>query len=206
MIIMSNSSSSDKSNEGDSNSTALETQLQQLTELYNQLQERVTQIETQLMLLPDIDRYQQLQNFLEQGDIKAADKETARLMLEIAGEHRESLTPDAVRKFPCDVLAIIDRLWLKYSQGRFGFSVQLQTYISLGGSVDTLRTQDQKIFETYGEQVGWRCDNKWQGTEYDNWHFSFDAPAGCFPAYWWKSPYGLKMINYFFIRLLDCQL
>ena len=199
---MSNQSSSDNSID----STSVESQLQHLTELYSQLLERVTLIETQLILLPDIDRYQKLQNFLASGDFKAADRETARLMLEIAGEERDSLTPDAVRKFSCDVLAIIDRLWLKYSQGRFGFSVQLQTYISLGGNVDTLRTQDQKLFEAYGDRVGWRCDNKWQGNEYDNWDFNLSSPVGCFPAYWWRSPYGLKMINYFFLRLLDCQL
>jgi hypothetical protein len=158
------------------------------------------------MLLPDIDRYRQLQNFLAEGDFQSADKETARLMLEIAGEHRESLTPEAVRKFPCDVLAIIDRLWLEYSERRFGFSIQLQTYMGLGGNVDTLRTQDQQLFESYGDKVGWRCDNKWQSSDYNNWDFSLNAPVGCFPAYWWKSPYGLKMINYFFLRLIDCQL
>ncbi|CCQ59603.1 GUN4 domain-containing protein, partial [Crocosphaera watsonii] len=37
--------------------------------------------------------------------------------------------------FPCEDLRIIDQLWVKYSNGQFGFSVQKQIYMDeLGGT------------------------------------------------------------------------
>ena len=42
--------------------------------------------------------------------------------------------------------------------------------------------------------------------KYNDWDFSLAAPSGCFPAHWWKSPYGLKMVTFFFARLITCDL
>jgi hypothetical protein len=182
----------------------------QLSEILSQLSvlsERVTYLEDKLMLVADTHRYVKLQGFLREGNFKDADRETTNIILDISGcDSRDSLSPEDIQKFPCHALTVIDKLWVNYSQQRFGFSIQLGLYRGLGGSIETLRTQDTPILKSFAEKVGWYTDDKLQFDHYDNWDFSLAAPVGCFPAAWWKSPYGLKMVTYFFTRLIKCDL
>lgn len=181
----------------------------QLTEILSELKslsERLSQIEEKLLLVTDLDRYGKLQSLLAQGNFKDADAETTRVILDAVAKQRDNLTPEDMLKFPCNVLQVIDRLWQNYSQNRFGFSVQLQIYLDVGGNIDTLRAQNVQILEKFGEQVGWRRNNQWQTDTYEQWDFSLNAPVGSFPAVWWKSPYGLKMATFCFMRLLECEL
>lgn len=179
---------------------SLEKQLIQLTTIVNTLQE-------QLILVPDITRYSNLQQFLKEQNFKAADEETTKVMLDVAGEDRDNLTPDDISKYPCTSLQVIDQLWQKYSNNHFGFSIQLKHYYEVGGTLDTIRSQDIKIMKKFANQIGW-LDEKEQPkfNVYDSWDFSLNSPEGCFPAHWWKSPYGLKMITFFFARLISCEL
>lgn len=186
----------------DPDSSSFPQVLQQLSDL----SQRVTRLEEQLQLVSDIDKYGQLREFLAAGNFKAGDRETTDILLNTAGKHRETLTPEDVRQFPCSVLQVIDRLWRTYSEDRFGFSTQLQIYQRAGGSLDTLRTQDSGPLAAFAGEVGWLENGKVRFDVYDRWDFSLSAPTGCFPALWWKSPYGLKMVTYFFTRLFDCQL
>lgn len=176
-----------------------------LSEL-SRISQRVALIEGQLKLIPDLERYRKLQEFLSAGNFREADRETANVILESAGKSRDDFTPEDMQKFPCNILQVIDRLWQDYSQSRFGFSVQLQLYQEAGGNTDTLRAQSADALQKLGDGNGWRADGKWQGDNYEQWDFSLTAPVGCFPATWWKSPYGLKMANFCFLRLLECQL
>ena len=174
------------------------------------LEERVAKLEQRLdtmqLLLSDFYRYGKLQNLLVAGDFKAADEETVNVILGVAGQERDTLSPDIFQKFSCDVLRVIDKLWDVYSNGRFGFSTQLRIYQNLGGSINSLRAQDNSFLFKFGDQVGWRANDQWQDGTYDQWDFSLEAPEGCFPAIWWKSPYGQKMVNYCFTRFLTCDL
>ena len=180
--------------------------LAEVFERVRSLDDRLAQVEDRLMLVSDVDKYRRLQALLKAGEFKAADLETTQVILDTLAKQRDTLTPDDMSRFPCTVLQVIDRLWKTYSQGRFGFSVQLGLYLQLGGTIDTLRAQDVNSIQKFGERVGWRCDGKWQSESYDDWDFSLAAPEGCFPAAWWRSPYGLKMATYCFMRLLECQI
>lgn len=53
-------------------------------------------------------------------------------MLEVAGEQRETLSPEDVSKYPCNSLQVIDQMWYKYSSGKFSFGVQLKNYYEAG--------------------------------------------------------------------------
>ena len=181
-------------------------QLQILTQQLQALTQRVETVENQLILIPDIERYGRLQEFLMAGDFKGADLATTQIILDALNQTRDTLNPETLAVLPCTVLTVIDRLWRTYSQDRFGFSVQLAAYQEVGGSIDTLRTQDRKVMGAFAQQVGWVVEGKIRFAEYDQWDFSLNAPVGSFPALWWKSPYGLKMVTFFFIRLLDCQI
>ena len=104
--------------------------------------------------------YSQLRDYLKAGRWKEADEETARVMCKAAGREKEGwLREEDIDNFPCTDLRTIDKLWVKYSQGRFGFSVQKRIYQSLGGT----REYDEKIWEAFGDCVGWRAMGEWKG-------------------------------------------
>ncbi|MEG4343634.1 serine/threonine-protein kinase [Microcoleus sp. A003_D6] len=101
--------------------------------------------------------YTNLRDLLAAGKWKEADEETARVMLKVAGrEKKGGLNSESIDNFPCEDLRTIDQLWVKYSDGRFGFSVQKRIYQSLGGT----REHDREIWEAFGDRVGWRVNGE----------------------------------------------
>jgi hypothetical protein len=120
--------------------------------------------------------YGKLQDLLVVGKWKEADEETKRLMLAVA--KRESayyLNFENICKFPSEDLRSIDQLWVKYSNGRFGFSVQKQIYQSLAGT----REYDYEIWKKFGEKVGWKKGREW--LLYGDITFDKNAPSGHLP-------------------------
>jgi hypothetical protein len=119
--------------------------------------------------------YQKLEKLLANGDWKEADQETAKVMLKLAERESEGwLDYDSIKNFPCEDLRTIDQLWVKYSNGRFGYSVQKNIWLECGGKID---------YETeckLGDRIGWRLDEEWM--EYDQGTFSLDAPVGHLPC------------------------
>ncbi|TVP63838.1 MAG: GUN4 domain-containing protein [Leptolyngbya sp. LCM1.Bin17] len=183
--------------------TAMEAKLEAF--IQQGLTERIARLEDALTLVTDIERYQQLQLYLKTGKLLEADEETVRVILQEAGtSNREDLTPDAVRQFPCSVLRVIDRLWVTYTGGRFGFSVQLNIYQRVGGTLETAIAQDAQRLQQLGEQVGWRAQGEWKSL--GQARHDLNDPVGCYPVIWWDSPYGTKMVNYFLARLFTCEL
>lgn len=70
---------------------------------------------------------------LSKKDFKAANEETVKIMLWVARREKQGyLDDDDIKKFPCRDLRTIDKLWLTYSNGKFGFSVQKQIWIECG--------------------------------------------------------------------------
>ncbi|MEG3941556.1 serine/threonine-protein kinase [Microcoleus sp. S36b_A3] len=122
--------------------------------------------------------YRQLDRLLASGKWQEADGETARKMLEVAGRTKDGwLRGEDIDRFPCEDLRTIDQLWVKYSNGRFGFSVQKRIYESLGGS----REYDRKIWAAFGDRVGWRVNNStW--LHYNDLKFNTKAPIGHLPC------------------------
>ena len=122
--------------------------------------------------------YTKLRDLLATGKWKEADEETTNKMLEVAGRTEEGcLTGEDIDRFPCEDLRTIDQLWVKYSNGRFGFSVQKRIYESLGGS----REYDRKIWAAFGDRVGWRVNSsKW--LHYNDLKFNTKAPIGHLPC------------------------
>jgi serine/threonine protein kinase len=97
--------------------------------------------------------YETLEKFLQKGNWRAADQETGQLLVQLAGRELWGwLRPRDIQKLPCTDLNRIDQLWLHYSQGRFGFSIQKQIYRHLGGS----NKYQKKVWLRFARQVGWR--------------------------------------------------
>jgi hypothetical protein len=120
--------------------------------------------------------YTKLENLLQAQNFKEADKETDKVVLEVANRQGSGyLRKEDAEKFPCKELRSIDQLWLKYSGGKFGISVQQQIYQSLGGT----KEYNEKVWESMGDRVGWRQGGQW--LSYRDLNFSQTAPSGHLP-------------------------
>jgi len=159
--------------------------------------------------------YSKLRDLLNAGKWEEADKETARVMFRVAEREEEGwLDVQAIKYFPCADLRTIDQLWVKYSEGRFGFSVQKRIYQSLG---DT-RQFNRKIWEAFGDKVGWRKGGSW--LYYKDITLEIKAPEGHLPLLkkdtshlvrvWWaarevRGGLGAE-ISSLASRLIDCNI
>ncbi|UNU26311.1 serine/threonine-protein kinase [Microcoleus vaginatus] len=180
--------------------------------------------------------YINLRNLLAAKKWKEADEETARVMLKVAGREKEGwLDEISIEKFPCEDLRTIDQLWVKYSNGRFGFSVQKRIYQSLGRTrkydwEDWKRSVQKRIYQslgrtrkydtedlendwedwkTFADRVGWRKNNEW--LSYNNLTFSEKAPEGHLPGLnlaevWEASVLWNLKVWYLFSRVETCRL
>jgi hypothetical protein len=183
--------------------------LSRLTQLEKNFSERLSRLEEELtetrLLLPDIYRYGKLRTLLETGQWKEADRETTRLMQEIAGNDLFTVcTPEDLTNFCCNGTRIIDRLWRKYSQDRFGFSIQIHKYHGFGGNLETLRAYDNEILCNLAQELGWYNHKRW--LDFDEFDFSEPLASGSLPGYCWHSPYRPKIAHVFFMRLMNCGL
>ncbi|MDM3862523.1 MAG: GUN4 domain-containing protein, partial [Aphanizomenon gracile PMC644.10] len=131
--------------------------------------------------------YRKLRDYLAQGKWKEADEETRRVMLAVAKRDNVGwLDVEDIDNFPCEDLRTIDQLWVKYSDGKFGFSVQKRIYQSLGGT----REYNTEIWEKFGDKVGWRKGEKervesrgiWEKLR-DTWSDVWSQPVGSWLYY-----------------------
>ena len=78
------------------------------------------------------DKYKKLEDFLKAGKWKEADLETGRIILELAKRKQQGwLNNDSIKNVPCWELQTIDQLWVKHSNGSFGFSIQKKIFEDL---------------------------------------------------------------------------
>jgi len=126
-------------------------------------------------------KYRTLETLLKNQQWKDADKETYRLMITTVGkEEGQYFEPEELRNFPCEDLKTIDSLWVKYSNGHFGFSVQKKIYVECGAKLDS-KYPGAETWEKFGDRVGWRTNGEW--LSYDELNPSLSSPQGNFP--WW---------------------
>jgi hypothetical protein len=128
--------------------------------------------------------YTHLRDLLKAQDWRAADDETYKVMIRAVGKKSgDWFTKDELLNFPCTDLRTIDCLWVKYSQGKFGFSVQKQIYKECGAKLDG-QYPSSKIWNKFCDRVGWRKGGRRQ--EYlDYQNLKADpslSPAGEFPV------------------------
>ncbi len=134
--------------------------------------------------------YSQLGDYLEAGNLKAADLETREVILEAA--QGGYLTNQSIQNFPCTDLKTINSLWLYYSNDRFGFSIQNQEYQKTKSSLNSL-----------GDRLGWR-QGDWMTYDYLWEKFNPNVPAGHLPARVFRRETGAGMWYRTYIRgILD---
>lgn len=117
--------------------------------------------------------YTQLRDLLAAGQWKEADEETGAVMLKITRRVTAGwLTEEDIQKFPCPDLQTIDQLWVKYSNERFGFTVQNRIWENVG-----------EDYRKFSDTVGWQLQSSaQQWRQYPDLIFSLRAPVGHLPA------------------------
>jgi GUN4-like/ARM-like repeat domain, GUN4-N terminal len=116
--------------------------------------------------------YRSLQALLAQQDFQAADKLTLQKLCELASEaaiQRNWVYFTEIDNLPVTDLQTLDALWLAHSEGKFGFSVQRDIWLSCGQNWDKL-----------WPKIGWKTGNNW--TRYPiQFTWSLEAPRGHLP-------------------------
>ncbi|MFB2936062.1 GUN4 domain-containing protein [Aerosakkonemataceae cyanobacterium BLCC-F154] len=161
--------------------------------------------------------YQPLQSVLSTQQWREADRLTTRLLIRVLNlqmglePNQLNLSRYSIEQFqmlPCADLNTIDRLWTHYSQGRYGFSVQREIWLSvadlpdvdahlnklgsdpigwLGWCVDVVldvtgydsEAGDRFQWDQFVAKVGWQKQGKM--TSFDEF-FSYPIPRGGLPA------------------------
>ena len=148
--------------------------------------------------------YTKLRDLLATGEWRLADKETgmvisvaAQMAAQMAGLGKKYWhTVKDIDIVPCEDLRTINQLWIKYSHGRFGFSVQKDIYESLGGT----KEYNEEIWDAFSEVVGWRKDGEY--LEYLNYTFNLTGLRGHLP--WIDIDFGVEDISHLTQRLSRC--
>ncbi|MEY3298416.1 MAG: hypothetical protein RLZZ597_1676 [Cyanobacteriota bacterium] len=150
--------------------------------------------------------YTRLRDLLKAGQWRDADKETYEVMIRAVGRKSGDWFTSA-KLLPCTDLRTIDGLWVKYSQGKFGFSVQKKIYVECGAKLDG-EYPDDKVWLTFCERVGWRKDESY--LNYRDLKANPDiSPAGEFPglgevrfSFHWR---GCLFSSSLALRLVNCS-
>lgn len=154
----------------------LQTHIQQpeqptILQALSNLQLQLSQLTDELTLVSHASGmdYRKLQQLLSSQNWKDADKETYSIMLKISERENVCWLDDGdIRKFPRYDLHIINQLWVKYSDGKFGFSIQKQIL------------QNHKQFTA---RCGWIkniATNELM--KYEDYNFTLDANKGHLPS------------------------
>ncbi|MEW6492559.1 MAG: GUN4 domain-containing protein [Cyanobacteriota bacterium] len=125
-------------------------------------------------------KYSQLEALLRANNWEDADRETALIIArayqdeEQEGQDQKLGSfywwdmPDDIKMFPGRDLRHINNLWVKYSGGHFGFSVQKEIWKEVGGD-----------YQAFGDRVGWRVEGDW--ILYSDITYHQNAPSGHLP-------------------------
>ena len=139
--------------------------------------------------------YTNLQHLLAGQKWKEADWETWVVLCQALGKRTKGyIHPNEIESLPCADLNTINTLWVKYSGGKFGYTVQKQIYDKFDGN-----------YGKFCEQVGWLTYNPHQASQY--LIFKLNAPLGHLPSRIWVT--GLKWWRHTEVmgaRLSECEL
>ena len=136
--------------------------------------------------------YSELDKLLKNKQWYEADQLTDKLMLKASGREKEGWI-DNLQKFPCEDLQTIDRLWVHYSNGLYGFSVQKQIYVECGGKLDFSNATNES-WARFCDRTVWKKDSKY--VNYPNPFFenNFMNVKGHLP--WFVSCLGVNVFGY----------
>ncbi len=130
--------------------------------------------------------YTKLENALAAEKWTEADQETTEIMIMVSRKIRNPawfglkvVSESTMEKFPCENLRTIDQLWVKHSQGRFGFSVQQRIWQESKKNKNYVSFNDYDVFM---HKVGWFDIGK---SGVPSIMYAKDVPNAHLPSYEW---------------------
>ncbi len=185
---------------------ALQQELQQAEARQREAAECPPTAEVELRSAKGVD-YRRLRDLLQAGQWQEADQETARRMLEAVGrDTNDWIREEELLNFPCADLKTIDALWVQYSKGKWGFSVQKQIYVACGADKLDGSYPGDAIWHEFCCRVGWRKGNR--SVNYRDLTFNLEkSSAGEFPIVGlWKGVLVVVVCVGLFSRIETCKL
>jgi F-box protein 11 len=159
-------------------------------------------------------KFQKLEEYLKNQQWEKADQETYRLMITAVGKDEgQMFSEDDLRNFPCDELLPIDRLWVKHSDGLYGFSVQKQIYEECGGKLD-FTFPSNKTWNEFCDRVAWKDKGKYLTSYSDLFNKNLYNNSGHLPCLMGCSVFGVLfssdvgrdgMVSFLASRLVNCS-
>lgn len=141
--------------------------------------------------------YSVLEEYLSNHQWQEADDETYRLMIATVGKRFGRWFDENMTNFPPNVLKTIDSLWVRHSDGKFGFSVQKSMYLECGGAPNG--TYDEEVWNRFCLATGWKRYSQYVDTIFDSAAPRGHLPVGGGKRYWKR--YGVAGDLYLFSLL-----
>jgi len=160
---------------------------------YNQEADRALELELRKAgsELSDDNLCCQLEDYLQQEKWREADEETAWIFYLVMILEESENWWKLYEKFPSQTLNKIDQLWVKYSEGNFGFSIQKRIWESVKETPGT----GLSTWLNFGKQVEWLVvetithrKQKWRGRNYNTLSCTKESASGSLPARVWCCP------------------
>jgi len=119
----------------------------------------------------------QLRDLLQRKKWKEADQKTRDILCQLLGKPSGYYLKNGdIENLPCEDLRTIDQLWVKYSDGRFGFSVQKRIY-----------DDTERDYPVFCNCVGWPIHEP--ANLESMLQFNLKAPLGHLPSRRWIGGY-----------------
>ena len=136
--------------------------------------------------------FTELENLLKIGNWKEADQKTEMFLSQLAGyKENSSIRIEDIKKISCDDLYVLDQLWIEFSKGHFGFSVQEKIWY-----------QSREDYNQFYTLVGWYFNRQWKS--YNELTFNLVAPEGHLPTLWTSTKVLSGFRGYFFLHTKQC--
>ncbi|MCL2932727.1 MAG: GUN4 domain-containing protein [Trichodesmium sp. MAG_R03] len=126
--------------------------------------------------------YNRLDILAAVGQWRKADEQNWQLINQIGdqdGDYSYISVPEA-EKFPCPHLQRIDKIWTQKSNGKFGYTAQLQVIDENGDTLEAFRN-NIRVWRRFAIAVGWKTGTDKDSDGYlskNDLRFTIDAPKG----------------------------
>ena len=130
----------------------------------------------------------ELNYLMQETKWQEADIKNWRFILYLAsGEEEGNLYVDKIKNFACSDLKKLDQIWIKNSNGRFGYSVQqrIKNNLKIGNAVNIdwktgiITGRNENAWEKFGDILGWTKGKDW--VDYNELTFDLSAKQGHLP-------------------------
>ena len=137
------------------NPDIIESLYAQLIKISNDDQSRQLSKNYQLYLATHV--FNKMEFFLKNKKWIAADN-TYRQYIDYNIESERNNSLKNSKNLYCPYLQKLDNLWVKYSEGLYGFRVQKKIYLETGNklNIDKVSNTDEKSFDHFATRVGWK--------------------------------------------------